>query len=79
MEREHLNSPQQQRQIAYWRLCLHALTGKQAEALHIFREALDQGYWYASRSVLFYGRALLVFLELSASTSQFAVGSNQNI
>lgn len=49
VEREHLNFPEQQRQIAYWRLCLHALTGKQAEALRIFREALAQGYWYPPR------------------------------
>jgi predicted esterase len=49
VEREYLNFPDQQGQIAYWRLCLHALSGKQAEALHIFREALDQGYWYPPR------------------------------
>ncbi len=46
VEREQRNFPDQQRQIAYWRLCMHALAGKQAEALHIFREALDRGYWF---------------------------------
>ena len=46
VEHERLNFPDQRRQIAYWRLCIHALTGKQAKALQIFREALDQGDWF---------------------------------
>src|SRR5581483_7972953 len=38
VERERLHFPEQRRQIAYWRLCMHALTGKQTESLQIFRE-----------------------------------------
>ncbi len=49
VERERLHFPEQRRQIAYWRLCMHALTGKQTESLQIFRETLDQGYWFAPR------------------------------
>lgn len=46
VEREQANFPDQTHGIAYWRLCLHALLGKSAEALSIFREALDQGDWF---------------------------------
>ncbi|MGH2510670.1 MAG: hypothetical protein ACRDHZ_25125, partial [Ktedonobacteraceae bacterium] len=33
-------------QISYWHICIAALSGKQAEALQVFQEALDQGYWF---------------------------------
>lgn len=45
LEREHLNFPEQKHQITYLRICMHARLNKQTEALHIFREALEQGYW----------------------------------
>lgn len=45
LEREHLNFPQQKRQITYLRICMHARLDKQAEALQIFHEALEQGDW----------------------------------
>lgn len=46
VEEKHGNFPEHSAEIAYWRLCLHTLLGKQEEALQIFREALDVGSWF---------------------------------
>lgn len=48
VEQERQNYPENQPQIAYWRMCLYALLDKQAETLQIFREALEQGHWFSS-------------------------------
>jgi len=47
VEQEQASFPDQSREIAYWRLCMHALLGKPAEALDIFREALDRSEWFS--------------------------------
>jgi predicted esterase len=47
VEQEQAAFPEHANEIAYWRLCLHTLVGKQAEALHIFHETLEQGGWFA--------------------------------
>lgn len=49
IEREKQDYPDHGRQIAYLRMCLHALTGRQTEALAILRAALDQGEWFPPR------------------------------
>lgn len=50
-EKEQANFPTRVREISYWRLCLNALLGKQAEALHIFQDVLDRGEWFSPRWV----------------------------
>ena len=47
VEQEQIAFPEHANEIAYWRLCCHTLVGKQAEALHIFHETLEQGGWFA--------------------------------
>lgn len=46
VEKKHGNFPEHSAEIAYWRLCLHTLLGKQEEALQIFRETLGVGSWF---------------------------------
>ena len=46
IEKEYTHFPANSQELAYWRLCLHALLGKQEEALHIFQEVLDRGDWF---------------------------------
>jgi predicted esterase len=46
VEQEKASFPDHSREIAYWRLCMHARLGKPAEALYIFRKALDRGEWF---------------------------------
>ncbi|WP_040447511.1 alpha/beta hydrolase [Ktedonobacter racemifer] len=46
IEEKYADFPEQSAQIAYWRLCFHALLGKQKEALQIFHETLDRGDWF---------------------------------
>lgn len=46
VEREQANFPSDARDIAYWRISLNALLGKQREALRIIRESLVQGDWF---------------------------------
>lgn len=46
VESERANFPHDARDSTYWRTSLNALLGKQEEALHIFRESLDQGEWF---------------------------------
>jgi predicted esterase len=46
LEREKNSFPDHIREITYWRLCMHALLGKPAEVLAIFREVLDRGDWF---------------------------------
>jgi len=38
--------------ITYWRISVHALTGKQEEALQIFRETLESGGWFPPNLLL---------------------------
>ncbi|HKV59843.1 MAG TPA: alpha/beta hydrolase [Ktedonobacteraceae bacterium] len=47
VERERTNYPENTWDIAYWRLCMNALLGKQTVALQIFQEALDCGTWFS--------------------------------
>lgn len=47
LEREQSHFPEHQTRLTYWRLCLAALLGEQAEALHILKAALDRGSWFS--------------------------------
>jgi hypothetical protein len=47
VEQEKVNFPENAWEIAYWRLCLHALLEKQTAALQIFQEVLDRGLWFS--------------------------------
>lgn len=49
VEQEYQNFPDHQPLLAYWRLCMHSLVGRKAEALQIFQDALDQGSWFAPK------------------------------
>lgn len=55
LEQEHANfqettsNPQEIRQIFFWRMSLAAVLGRQAEALNIFREALERDYWFSPK------------------------------
>ncbi|GCE14904.1 alpha/beta hydrolase [Tengunoibacter tsumagoiensis] len=46
IEQEEKRFPENTLEIAYWRLCLLTLTERQTEALHLFRETVDQGGWF---------------------------------
>jgi Phospholipase/Carboxylesterase len=46
VEEKRAAFPENADEIAYWRLCFHALVGKREEAVRIFRETLDQGGWF---------------------------------
>lgn len=43
VEEKQTDYPEHSNEIAYWRLCFHALLGKQKEALQIFHETLELG------------------------------------
>ncbi|HEY0754294.1 MAG TPA: hypothetical protein VGD98_10055 [Ktedonobacteraceae bacterium] len=47
VEREQGQFPGYAYRLAYWRLSMHVLLGKQTEALRIFRETLARGDWFA--------------------------------
>src|SRR5260370_28011901 len=46
IEQEQANFPEHVLELSYWCICMTNLLGKQEEALQLFREAVDQGYWF---------------------------------
>lgn len=52
LEREQAYFPENTAEIAYWHLCLGALLGRQAEALRVFKEALNGGFWFSPETLL---------------------------
>lgn len=46
IEKEYSSFPAHSQELSYWRICLHALLGKQEEALRIFQGVLDRGDWF---------------------------------
>lgn len=49
VEKEQAKFPDDALALFYWRICMRAVLGNQEEALRIFREALDLGYWYSDK------------------------------
>lgn len=47
VEREQINFPDRTHDTAYWRVCMHALLGKQTEALQLLQQTLASGDWFA--------------------------------
>lgn len=52
VEREQINFPDRTHDIAYWRVCMHALLGKQADALQLLQQTLDSGDWFAPNMLM---------------------------
>ncbi len=46
IEQEQANFPTHTLYFVYWRICMTNLLGKREEALRLFREAVEQGYWF---------------------------------